>query len=88
MWGAYATASLVIKMLRNGTPKMIYNTFLENLYVERKKPCRGMFYNNSMGKVGLHELRNRINFICDLDFDWLGLDLIATMLYESNFNFD
>lgn len=93
MWGAYATASLVIKLLRNKTPKMIYNTLLENLYVERRKPCRGRFYNNSTGKVGLHELKNRLNFICDLDFDWLGLDLsddaIRIKLKKFfNFNFD
>jgi len=81
MWGA-STASLVIKILRNGTPKMINNTLLENLYMERRKPFRGRFYNNSTRKVGLHELKNLINFICDLDFDWLGLDLIAMMLCE------
>jgi len=75
MWSQYSTASMVIKILRDGTPVNIFNLINENLYSERRKPNKGRFYNNSKGKVGLHELKNRLTFICGLDFEWLHLDM-------------
>jgi len=93
MWSVNATASLVIKTFRNGSPKTIYNMLWENLYTERRKPNKGRFYDNSSGKVGLHELKNRLNFSCDLDFDWLDLDLSNDAMQIKlnkflNFNFN
>jgi len=57
MWSSYSTASLVIKILRDCSPINIHDQITGNLYSERRKPNRGRFYNNSRGKIGLHELK-------------------------------
>jgi len=62
MLSSYITASLVIKIFRDRTPINIHDQITGNLYSERRKPNRGRFYNNSRGKIGLHELRNRLTF--------------------------
>lgn len=92
IWSAFATASLVIKIPRNGSPKNLYGTILENLKTERRKPNKGRFYNNATGKVGLHALKNRPTFMCDLDFNWLNVDLSNFVIQIKikkflNFNF-
>jgi len=89
----YGTMSLVIKILRDNQPETLYNSISENLFNERRRPLWGKFFNNAHGKIGLHDLKNRLQFIGNINMNWLGLDLsdnaIRTGLKkELNFDFE
>jgi len=75
MWHRYSSASIVIKCLRDRNPQLLYKKLSRTLYTQRRSVNRGRFFDNSKGKVGWHRLGNRINFMNDLDFDWLEVDI-------------
>ncbi len=90
-WSKYATSSLVLKILRNKKPLILYDQLQETLYTERRYPGRGRFYDNSKGKVGKQKLGNNLLFLAAIQEDWYGLDLtddrIRTLLKYTYFNY-
>jgi len=91
MWSQYASTSLAIKILRDRCPATLHNHLEENLYLERRKPLNGRFYDTSRGKIGRHKLHNRLETLTHLDRPWHGMNLtdatIRTML-KDYLNFD
>jgi len=92
MWSKYSTASIVIKTVRDGSPCFLMTCINTTLFTTRRKPDIAQFYNNSRGKIGLHNISNRIDFMNGLK-EWLTRDLndnaIRTMLKEYlDFNFE
>jgi len=43
-----------------------------NTFTERRRSGRPKFYDNSKRRIGRQALRNRLNFINDLGFDWIN----------------
>jgi len=74
MWSKYTTATAVIKTVRDGSPSFLMTCINTTLYTTRRKPEIAQFYNNSRGKIGLHNLSNRIDFMNGLEA-WLTKDL-------------
>jgi len=91
MWSQYATTSLAIKILRDRCPAPLHNHLMQNLYLERRKPFNGRFYDTSRGKIGRHKLHNRLETLTHLDRPWHEMNLtdaaIRTML-KDYLNFD
>jgi len=42
------------------------------LYINDRKPKKGTFTNRSRLKIGRHSFANRLSFVKDLQFDWIG----------------
>jgi len=74
MWHRYATSSLIIKCLRDGSPQLLTEEIKLTLHTQRRTQHQGRFYDNSKGKVSRHHIGNRVTFMNDLKFDWLNLD--------------
>jgi len=89
MWSKYATSSLVIRLIRDGSPRYLSEEVRKTMYTTRRKPTTPRFYDNSKGKIGLHRLSNRLECLNVLE-NWLETDLgnhaIRTML-KTSFNF-
>jgi hypothetical protein len=74
-WSKYAIASSVIKCISNGQPVLLVEFIKETLYIERRSPGIGKFYDNSKGKIGKQKLGNNLSFMNAIKDDWLGLEL-------------
>jgi len=85
MWGAFSTFSITIKIIRDGYPKYINSQRKTTLYMERRKPLMGKFFDNLRGKISKHFIESRLSD--PKDFEWLGLtpsnDVIRTRLKSS-----
>jgi len=69
-WTKYQTASLVMKIVRNDFPRRLKENLLSNAYIERRKPGRLKFYDNSRTRIGRQNFGNRLGLLNDIDFDW------------------
>ena len=72
-WAKYATASTAIKILRE--PTKLYKILSKTLYMERRHPLLGKFYNNSRGKIGRHKFGNNMEYMAAIRENWNGLEL-------------
>lgn len=70
MWSEYATTILVMKILRDRSPTLLYNHLNENLYIQRRRPFNGRFYDTSAGKLGRHKLHIRLETLKKLEPPW------------------
>ena len=62
-WGKYATASTVIKILRDAEPRRLQVHIMKTLYYEQRNINRIKFYNASPNCSGFQAIGNRIR-IC------------------------
>ncbi len=74
-WAKYATASIVIKTLRDQKPVRLHNIVRETLYSERRHPTLGKFYNNAKGKIGRQKFGNNLEYMAAIKEEWNGLNL-------------
>jgi len=89
-WSTYATASLVIKIKRDGSPNYLHEVLNETIYTTRRQPDKAKFYDNSRGKVGKHRLCNRLTKLNDLP-PWLERPMTGDGLrvfLKKSLNFD
>jgi len=71
VWTKYLTASRVIKTANLGLPVRLSAYLNENSYVERRRPGRIKYFDNSRSKIGRQTLNNRAGqCVNDVDFDW------------------
>jgi len=91
MWSKYTQATIVIKTIRDRSPSFILDCINCNLYTTRRKPDIARFFNNSKGKIGLHNISNRLHFMNEMNDNWMTRnptnDAIRTTL-KSFLNFD
>jgi len=91
MWSEYATTTMAIKVLRDRSPFQLFNHLNENLYIQRRKPNNGRFYDTSAGKIGRHKFQNRLETLTNLDRPWHELDLsdnLIRIILKKTLNFD
>jgi len=70
-WSKYINSSTAIKLINNSNTR-IADDLRSKLYINDRKPKKGTFTNRSRLKIGRHSLSNRLSFIKDLQFDWIG----------------
>jgi len=72
----YVQANFVIKTL-NSTNGSTYLTekIRESLFVMRRQPRIGKFFNNARGKIRKQSIQNRFKFMEVVKTDWLGIDM-------------
>jgi len=75
-WSHYVQANFVIKT-HNSTngPAYLTEKIRESLFVTRRQPRIGKFFNNARGKIGKQSLENRLKFMEAVTADWQGIDL-------------
>jgi len=87
---AYASSSLVIKIIQNAAPQFLNTKLRETLFTTRRKPLIGRFYDNARGKTGKWPLQNRLQHMDCLNKEWLEWtwtnDVIRTTLKKTLFN--
>jgi len=66
----YATSTLLIKIKMDQRPLNLYIRRLENFYTEPRMPSHGKYFYYSRGKMGRHQLQNRLTFMTELG-PWL-----------------
>ena len=59
-WAKYATANLVIKVLRDGVPSRVKDHLVDTLYGERRRKNLLKFYDGSCNKGGFQSIGNRL----------------------------
>jgi len=88
---AYASSSLVIKIIQNAAPQFLNTKLRETLFTTRRKQLNGGFYNNARGKTGKQFLQNRLQHMDCLNKEWLERtwtnDVIRKTLKKTFFNF-
>jgi len=90
MWSDYSTSTMVMKLIRDGSPTYLSNVVKSTMYITRRKPTTPRFFDNSKGKIGLHRLSNQLNCMNGIE-DWLGLNLgddTIRIKLKKYFNFD
>ena len=91
-WAKYASATLVMKIIRNKSPTYLLGTLRETIFTERRKPLNGKFYNNSKGKIGKQRIQNRIGFMNGIKDEWMMGNIsdneIRQLLKKNLFTFD
>ncbi len=91
-WAKYASATLVMKIIRNKSPTYLLGTLMETIFTERRKPLNGKFYNNSKGKIGKQRIQNRIGFMNGIKDEWMMVNIsdneIRQLLKKNLFTFD
>jgi len=70
-WSKYINSSTAIKLINNSNTR-IADDLRSNLYINNRKPKKGTFTDRSRLKIGRHSFANRLSFIKDLQFDWIG----------------
>jgi len=79
-WVQYNLASIAIKTVNNKEPYHLNQFLHESLYVTRRKPSMGNFYDNSEGKVGKEKINCKLKCMEQIKFDWLGIGLTSTTI--------
>jgi len=69
-WTKFITASRVIKIFRNNEPKFLKDLLTENYFEERRRPGVGLFFDNSLKKIGRQSLPNRLIFMRTIKYPW------------------
>jgi len=78
-WSNYLMASTAIKAITRGTPKAIAEELQKNMFKERRRQNRPKFFDDSKRKIGRQQLKNRLNFLNGLSFDWIDGMCDATL---------
>jgi len=65
-------AKQMCNIINSGLPSRLYGHLCGNLFFERRHPNRGLFYDDSVRKIGKQSLKNRLSNVSKcLKFDWL-----------------
>jgi len=90
-WSRFATATRVVKTLRDKQPKVLADLLDKTLFEEPRKPGVGKFYDGSRTKYGRQSMQNRLAMINDLGEPWLRRELsddeIRRMMKRAYFNY-
>jgi len=65
-WANYASSSLVIKVINEKSPSILYQRLCKNHYFERRKPWKMKFYNNAKTNDGFQGIENKLYFLANL----------------------
>jgi hypothetical protein len=65
LWGKYAVANCVIKIIRDQAPTRLRWHIEQTMYSERRHPNIVKFYDNSRLRIGRHAVGNRLKEIFD-----------------------
>jgi len=74
-WVFHCLSSIAIKTINNNEPYHLNQLLHGSLYVTRRKPSMGNFYDNSKGKVSKQKLNCKLKCIRKVKFDWLRLNI-------------
>jgi len=69
-WPKYLLANTPKKAITRGLPLALSVEMQKNIFMERRRPGRPKFYDNSRGRIGRQALRNRLGIINNFGFDW------------------
>jgi len=60
------------------------------MFTERRKPLKPKFFDDSKRRIGRMAVRNRLNFINDVEFDWINgmTDDLLRIKLKKHFKFD
>lgn len=91
MWSDYASSSLAMKILRDETPKLLYECLLNNTRTERRRQRHRRFFDLSRVLIGRHSFANRLLCMNDIEQPWCNPfpnnDAIRILL-KDHLNFD
>jgi len=90
VWGQYLMASTAIKSITKCIPFNLHAEFKRNMFTERRKPLKPKFFDDSKRRIGRMAARNRLNFINDVEFDWINgmTDDLLRIKLKKHFKFD
>jgi len=73
-WSKYITSSTAIKLINNDCTR-IAKDLKDSWYINDRLvyPKRGKFINKANTRIGNHSLRNRLQDLNSLTFDWIGI---------------
>jgi len=90
-WSKFATATRVVKTLRDKQPKVLAELLDKTLFEEPPKPGMDKFYDGSRTKSGRQSMQNRLAMINDLVEPWLRRELsddeIRIMMKKAYFEY-
>jgi len=90
-WNKFATASKVVKIVRDQMPKPLFDLLDKTLYVEPRKPGFGKFFDSSKTKWGYQSIQNRMAMMGEVKDDWMERhisdDAIRILMKNSFFGY-
>jgi len=90
-WNKFATASKVVKIVRDQMPKPLFDLLDWTLYVEPRKPGFGKFFDSSKTKWGVQSIQNRLAIMGEVKDDWMDRhisdDAIRILMKNSFFEY-
>jgi len=70
-WSRYITTSTAIKIINNQSTRIAVDLH-EAAYINDRLPKRAKFINKANMRIGNHYLKNRLQALNTLSFDWIG----------------
>jgi hypothetical protein len=69
-WSKYTTASLAMKVWRDGQPERLKELLTRTFYTERRNRGKGMFYDESKTRHGKQSIQNRLQHVSSVTNPW------------------